>query len=406
MLDHTINLLSNTYKENYHINYNNIARDLENLVTLDYKKDITNYILGYIHLKNLVTNQDFTNTTLVNKAKGYFDNSNHPMAKHWLGIMNYFGYGMPKDKTKALQMLSENNILNSQTLKQQLQNQNNDWIPISAEERLASIENYSTNKKPITIIGSGKTTFQGHFIEFDWTATGVKRYIPVTLSITIREEHETYKKVRTELTIDGKTLINDPRLQNLTQYTQELHLSFGQFVPLKLPPLPNMLQDHPDKNTTSYSIQSLYLKEASIDGKLALIAKAALSTKITELNEVVHTPIRMVLYPQSPAVQAMAETTLLENNKQQAVLDKDFAVISPNPIGDRFTITYNVGQSAEVQVSVYDFYGQQKIQLPSQKIDTSGKQTITVDSAALLSGTYVIQITVDGKAYSKTVVKL
>ena len=406
MLDHTINLLTNTYKENYQINYNNMSRDLENLVTLDYKKDITNYILGYIHLKNLVTNQDFTNTTLVDKAKGYFDNSNHPMAKHWLGIMNYFGYGMPKDTAKALQMLSENNILNSQTLKQQLQNQNNDWIPISAAERLASIENYSTNNKPITVIGSGKTTFQGHFIEFDWTATGVKRYIPVTLSITIREEHETYKKVRTELTIDGKTIINDPRLQNLAQHTQELHLFFGQFLPLKLPPLPNMLQDHPDKNTTSYSIESLYLKEASIGGKPALIAKAALNTTITELNEVVHTPIRMVLYPQSPAVQAMAETTPLENSKQQAVLDKDFAVISPNPIGDRFTITYNVGQSAEVQVSVYDFYGQQKIQLPSQKIDTSGKQTITVDSAALLSGTYVIQITVDSKAYSKTVVKL
>ncbi|GAA4278044.1 T9SS type A sorting domain-containing protein [Aquimarina mytili] len=407
MLTHGINLLTNKYKEEYYINYATISNDLETLITQDYKKDIAHYILGYLSLKNLVSNDDFTNTNLVNKAKMHFESSNHPMAKHWLAIMHYFGYGVPRDKAKALQMLSDNDIFNSQTLKEYLQHQNNDWIPISAEERLASLEGYSTNYAPVTVIGSGKTTFQGHFIEYNWPATGVARYIPVTLSITVREEHDTYRKVRLELTMNGETLISDNDLRKNGTHNNELYINFGQFLPLRLPSLENMMQDHPDKNTHTYSIKRLSFKEAIIDGKQALIVKPAFTTKIVELNEEVHTPIRMVLYPEAPTATMVIAASTATDLKEATpiVVDKDFATVSPNPIGDQFNITYTLPRAVEVQTAVYDFYGQQRIQVPGRVNTDNGEQTITIDSSRLPSGTYIIQMTIDGKPYSKMVIK-
>ena len=312
MLDHGINLLTKGYKDKRYIGYGRISNDFEKMVTLDFKPDIAHYVLGYLNLKNLVTNEDFTNTSLVTKARTHFESSNHPMAKHWLAIMQYYGYGMPKDKTKALQLLSENNILNSRTLKQTLQNQSNDWIPISAEERLASIDNYNTNYRPITLIGNGKTNFQGHFIEYDWTAAGVKRYIPVTLSVTKRQDHGTYDDVRLEFTMNGETKIHDIKLFKITSTTYESGFGFGQFIPLKLPPLQNELQDHPDNSTLTYSIEGLNFKQAPVDGKQALIVRATRSTEIVELNEKVYTPLRMVLYPETPApaTASIADTAL------------------------------------------------------------------------------------------------
>jgi hypothetical protein len=114
----------------------------------------------------------------------------------------------------------------------------------------------------------------------------------------------------------------------------------------------------------------------------------------------------MVLYPETPAsaTASIADTALKAASPLS--LDKNFATISPNPIGNVFNITYTLDQAAEVQVAIYDFFGQQRISLPSQKYTTKGIQTITVDSAALPSGTYVIQMTINGAPYSKTVVKL
>ncbi len=409
IITHGINLLTHQYKENYHVDYTKIANDFEQLIAQDYQKDIAHYIIGYLSLKNLVTREDFTSATLVNKAKNHFESSNLPMAKHWLAIMHYFGYGFPKDKTKALQLLSDNDILNSKTLKQYLQNQNNDWIPISAEERLASIEAYATNYKPVSLIGDGKTTFQGHFIEYDWTATGVKRYIPVTLSITVREVHDTYRKVRLELTMKGETLVSDNNLRKNGNHNNELYINFGQFLPLTIPSLPNQFQDHPDRNTQTYRIKWMGIKEASIDGKLALILKPSSTTEIAELNEELHTPLRMVLYPETPTTSLVASNDALQNSLtdkiQSQKIDKNFAKVYPNPIGNQFSITYTLDQSAEVTASVYDFFGQQRLHIPTQKYNAKGTQTITIDSSSLPSGTYLIQMTVNEVPYTKTVIK-
>jgi len=116
----------------------------------------------------------------------------------------------------------------------------------------------------------------------------------------------------------------------------------------------------------------------------------------------------MILYPVSSTVsQALASEADDDLNKSTAsvTLDKHFATIAPNPIGDQFSITYTLEQSAEVQVGVYDFFGQQRISVPAQKNKSGGEQVITIDSSSLSSGTYVIQMTINGQPYSKMGIK-
>ncbi len=409
MFTHRLNLLTSAYRSNHYIDYNGISRDFQKLVDQDYKKDISNYVLGYLTLKNLTSNADFTSSYLVNKAKTHFENSNHPMAKHWLAIMHYYGYGVPKDKTKALQMLSENDIFNSRTLKQHLQNQDNDWIPISAEERFASLDNYNTNYQPITIIGNDRTTFQGHFIEYDWTAAGVKRRIPVTLTIIVQEEYERYRDIILEFTINGETITKSGSLRKPSNTSPELQIGFGQLTPIRVSTLENQLLDHPDKTTLTYDIEGLSFKEATIEGKAALVVRIPRNTKIVEFKEDLHAPLRMVLYPEAPATSAVATDATLDNvqanRAEPQKIDKDFATVSPNPIGNQFNITYSLDQSAEVQASVHDFFGQKRLSVPTQKYTAGGTQTITIDSSSLPSGTYLIQMTINGMPYSKTVIK-
>ncbi len=400
MFRHGIYKLSNSFiVKDGSVHYLDIYNDFKRLLTLGYETDVVNYVLGYLSLKNLHTwRVEFTTETLVNEAKTYFENSNHPMAKHWLAIIHYFGYGVPEDKAKGLQMLSENDILNSQTLLQHLQGQNNDWIPISAEERRATVEIFYYLDVP-ELETLDDQVYHGHFIEYDWLDRGVaKRYIPVSLSLEYREAIGTYTGVNYELTIEGQTISgNGVMMANNGQ----VYISFYPSFPLVLPPLENLLQDHPDKNTITYSSGIINFRTETIDGKSALIAR--LGHKIVDYNEDIRKPVAMILYPEEAA------PLLAQNEPRIATetpLDKNFAVISPNPIGDQFTITYTLDQAATVEVAIYDFFGQQRVQVPTQKSSAGATQTITVDSTTLISGTYIVQMTINGQPYSKTVIKL
>lgn len=404
MLKHSINQLAGVYIKEHNKQYPEISKDLEELLLLDYKTDIVHYLLGYISLKNLASRDPFTSSDMVTKAKTHFETSNHPMAKHWLAIMHYFGYGVPKDEAKAIEMLSENDILNSKTLLQTLQNQNNDWIPISAEERLACIENYDIYHTPVTLIKNTKTNFQGHYLEFDWSAKGVIRHIPVSLQIEILEDLGSHKAITYEFMLDEETLTGRASLYTETNvYKLNLHnnLIFNL--------LKNKLQDHPEQNTLTYNLGSIDFKEETINGKPALVGNFVSSfSKIIDYEEDIKAPLRLILYPETTTRSFLSdsESTNIFTKTDHSRLDKNFAIISPNPIGDRFTINYTMDKATEIRVEIYDFFGNKRLQVPNVKNKKTGIQTISVDSSTLPSGTYIIQMIIDGSPYSKTVVKL
>ncbi|WP_299110217.1 tetratricopeptide repeat protein, partial [uncultured Tenacibaculum sp.] len=61
------------------------------------------YSLGYLYLKGFGNiEQDY------NKAVKWFLKSEHPMAKYWLGVCYYNGYGVEKNIAKANTLLETN----------------------------------------------------------------------------------------------------------------------------------------------------------------------------------------------------------------------------------------------------------------------------------------------------------
>jgi hypothetical protein len=318
------------------------------------------------------------------------------MAKHWLAVMYYFGYGVEKDEQRALQILKDNDIFNSQALLAHLPTQNNDWIPISAEELTAC-------SKPLGYYSAKafklNKTFTGKLIEFDWYGTGVKRLIPITITFNV-ENKSGDKPFTYDFTINGATISGT----GIIRRSRNFYFNDLQFS------LPRFYKDHPDKNNVTYKINLLQAEESTVDGIESLLfhTDKYKGAELVEFGELMKAPIRMIVHEGTSSQSIAASTSLrsLQTTNTPLRLRKDFAVVTPNPIGNRFTITYTLDQAAEVKVGVYDFYGQQKISVPSQKNTTGGVQTITIDSAALPSGTYVIQMTINGMPYSKTVVKL
>ncbi len=386
-IEHGMNYLHGKYNLRRK-NYGKASSSFRDAAQNNYKMDLVNYLTGYVNLKGLNSSRQFQENHDYPQAKYFFEHSNHPMAKHWLAVMYYYGYGVEKDEQKALQMLSENDIFNSRFMLEHLPTQNNDWIPISAEERATCVSPPSSyTVHPANV----NKTFTGNFIEFDWFGLGVKRLLPATLTLDVSsvsgDDPFTY-----DFTIEGQTISGT----GIVRVNNWLYFDDLTFT------LPRLHQDHPEKSNVTYKINQLNVGEKTIDGIPSLVFRSV-DVELLELKEHIKAPIRLILHEEGTT---QATSSRAATPASPIVVDKNFATISPNPIGDQFNITYTLHQTADIQVSVYDFYGQQKMRVPSQKNTSNGEQVITINSAALPSGTYIIQMTIDGQPYSKTVVKL
>ncbi len=360
------------------------------MLDLNYKTDIANYGLGYIELKGLLHRNRIGQYYV---ARRFFNASNHPMAKHWLAIMDYNGYGIinnEPNKEKALQSLQENNILNSKVFLESLSTQNNDWIPISYDEdkllRQGAFAAIDVNKLK-------NKTFQGKFVEYDWEwrKKEVRRYLPFTIKFT---DNNSSQRVSYELKINGKTYTG----------TGSLKPSWIDFSSLTLP-LKVIYPDHPDKKEIKYSLRKLLFRESAIGGNPVWLVKPFRGFAFVQdesWEEEIHN-IGMLLYEEvTTPTASIARQQNISGTKKE---DADFAVISPNPINEQFTITYNFNEPTTIKVSIFDLYGNKKIDLPIERSGGIGHKTLPIDSSSLSTGIYLVQMTVNGVVYSKTISK-
>jgi len=138
------------------------------------------YSLGYMFLKGFGgENQDYK------KAVKWFKKSDYPMAKHWLAVCYYFGYGVKQNKLKAKQLLEENKIQKSEILLNSLE-QLGEVEQLSNQEahilnKLKDNENNSSeNSIEVTeLLG----TWTGHLIQLDWSKNLVVQRIPATIQL-------------------------------------------------------------------------------------------------------------------------------------------------------------------------------------------------------------------------------
>ena len=81
----------------------------------------------------------------------------------------------------------------------------------------------------------------------------------------------------------------------------------------------------------------------------------------------------------------------------------DLAVTAaPNPLRDRTTVTFGVGEAADVRVAVYDALGRQ-VALLADAPFAVGRHELTLEARDLPAGVYVVRATVGAEAFSTRV---
>ena len=152
------------------------------------------YSLGYLYFKGLGSvNQDYV------KAVQWFKKGDYPMARHWLAQCYYFGYGTAQNKQKALQILKDNQIGNSQILFMQLDSEESyPNKPSDTSRSNVSILPLENSSKNFVSTSIGPIELQnddivgdwvGELVEMDWSGKNQIQRLPISFKVAENEQN-------------------------------------------------------------------------------------------------------------------------------------------------------------------------------------------------------------------------
>ncbi|CAL2107143.1 Por_Secre_tail domain-containing protein [Tenacibaculum sp. 190524A02b] len=335
------------------------------------------YSLGYIHLKGLGnTKQDYT------EAVKWFKKSKYPMAKYWLGVCNYFGYGTPKNSAKANQLLGTNF---KETVNSNATTESNNK---TAQQKANLTDEAVTTITQKTISNTNlKGTWQGNMLLLDWSGTAIEHSVPVSLTFT---EEETNGTLQITWGINNKEVAPDfTQIENSLYYdnfTLNLpHTSFKKEIPSTLKH--DILQ-------TSYQLK-----------KIAGITylTGAIETYIPAWKEQ-GVPMRFVLTKKETTINTNIE--LSEEVLQALATQKDdFIQLYPNPFEKDLIVSYDLATNQTTEVKIADINGNNERIVRPTELQEAGTHRYFIEATDLPSGLYVVTVTTNNKRNTKIIVK-
>ena len=340
------------------------------------------YSLGYLYLKGLGSvNQDYTT------AVQWFKISDYPMAKHWLAQCYYFGYGVPQDISKALQMLKDNPIGNSQVLLKQFVSEQKQLVNLKEDVTTGSLsqsvknttaDDLSNISSPAVISSENVIgEWSGELLEMDWSGEKLIRRLPLSIIIS-SSPGEIFQ---TKFTIGEKYFLGDALLVNNELIFPNLNFE-----------LPKQYTDHPEMLSLDYRILNLrfFIKNNLLTGRL--------TTNIETWSEP-----GPPLYIQLSKSNKDFDEEALNAFKQQ---EDSFIKIYPNPVDDDFLIRYTLDTDSRVRLFIQDYYGRTGPMLLNDDAQKKGEQTKSYDNLAnLSSGLYTIRLEINDMSYTKIIIK-
>ena len=100
-------------------------------------------------------------------------------------------------------------------------------------------------------------------------------------------------------------------------------------------------------------------------------------------------------------LSSISDVLGVENQTQ--LFDFDW-IISPNPANTKATITYKLNIASKVKVNVVDELGK-KIKLTDFYNGVQGVNRIELDLNSFKSGTYFVNLNIDGQLFTKQIIK-
>ena len=358
------------------LNYNKARKWFQKAAALG--NDKAAYSLGYMSFKGLGnTPQDYT------EAVQWFQKSNYPMAKYWLGVCYLKGYGIAQNTTLANAYL--NTHFESKT----------------AAESTNAIGDTTTGNTPqieeqITETALSEADLEneiygnwsGQLLQLDWSGQVVENSLPITLEITYDANHENSKYIWkiADLETTGDALYVDEAL-----YFEELKTTLPHTAYYKEAP-----------TTLTHQILSSDLTLKSVAGTPYLIGE--LESYLPKRNEP-SAPMRFVLTKETVTSENGVEIAA-EIIVALATQKNNFIKLYPNPFVSDLIVAYQLETPSHIQIQVTNITDPtETYTIETGKQQLAGEHRYHFDGSRLKKGLYAVQVFVNGTKKTKLIVK-
>ncbi|REH56161.1 hypothetical protein C7448_101194 [Tenacibaculum gallaicum] len=359
------------------LNYNKARKWFEKGFELGSTKAA--YLLGYLYLKGFGNiQQDYT------KAISWFEKSDYPMAKYWLGVCYYHGYGVDKNVAKANELLKTNFDTVKDTNISEA-SKNSEVINVEEIKQVINKEETATSAEVTKQQLNG--VWEGDLLFFDWSATHIENKIP--FKITAKYDTESNVLHITTTIADKKQNVDFTKLDNslyFNDFTIELpHSSFSKNIPAVL--------EH-QLLSSDVSIKQ-FNSEIYLTGNLETYVSAWKESGV---------PIRFVLKKKKKlenSEEELSEEALAALSKQE----DSFIKLYPNPFEKDVIVSYSLEQPTNTKVTITNMNGlREKVIKPFTSQET-GNYQYYVEGTDLPKGMYVVTILVGKERKTRIIIK-
>ncbi|WP_435260671.1 T9SS type A sorting domain-containing protein [Tenacibaculum sp. nBUS_03] len=336
------------------------------------------YSLGYLYLKGFGNiNQDYK------KAVKWFKKSKYPMARYWLGICYYHGYGVNKNIAKANAFLNTNfkEITNIDISDKLSEKQKKVVEQITEEEKTQFT--YSKTIEDQKLIGNWK----GTILLMDWSDSVIEHKVPVEISFSKQEDTGL---LQTSWKVNNKTYSKDFTQINNTFFYDDLsikmpHTSFKEEIPKEL----------------KHEIIEVDFSIKHFGNKNYLTAEVVNYVNQWKENGA---PIRMLLTKKqilNNSEKELSDQAILALTEQK----QEFIKLYPNPFEKDLLISYSIKEPQNTTVFINDINGFNKQIIKPEGIQNTDTYTYFVEGNTLANGMYIVTVVTKDKKYTRIIVK-
>ena len=351
------------------------------------------YSLGYMYYKGFGVPQDYS------RAVHWFQKSDDPMAKHFLAICHYFGYGVSVNEQRAVELLTANPTVNSKTfltyVKANLRQTNNETVQQALEGGEAAdsthiapevVKNLDLEIYPEPL---SKKDIQGEWlgklVEYDWSGEHIIRISPLELNFNINSKNS---KVAISGRIAGQESASMAQFDDGNLYV-EGNMGFT---------LDKLYSCNPWELSLDHTLFTLALEKRMVAGQEFLTGYA--DTFIESWTEY-GGPMSVVLRPKSTEGEIDLDTL-----QALAAQEEQFIKLYPVPFYNSLTVQYQLEAPSNVFAELYNLHGTNRITiLPTARQD-AGEYTYTIPVDPVLpEGLYVVRLVAGGQVYTRMILK-
>ncbi|MFC5978629.1 T9SS type A sorting domain-containing protein [Flavobacterium salmonis] len=327
------------------------------------------------------------------------------MAKHYLGLCYYFGYGVEKDEDKAILYFSQSHTTNSDMLLKHITENVKESVAASlakeigetetktntaiAKEAIDKTTEKSDNTEPVASKKELKPKYfngkwKGKLVELDWSKKEIVRVLPLSCEFTAEDNNVHYKWNFNNETAESTAILEDNAL-----YFDKLNMTFDM-----------PYSENPNSNILVSQLLSSQMEFKTVNKKVYLTG--SLQTFTEEWQEP-GPPMHIILKQteEGDGDDLTAEELLALTDQKE-----HFITLYPNPFVNDVLIEYELENDATVNVGVYDFSGNNTtITLQKETLQKQGKHQYNLDGTTLKSGMYIVRVGVGNEMHSRILIK-